>query len=141
MKIMNVELEPLYKFLFSLELQGKYSRMRTRFLKLLQDRIQEIYNFQNELLNKYGQRDEEGSLKMEAVEEKTIYQISNVQEYNAEIRELMLEEFVIDETLERKDILLTVKHLILNSDEVFSGKEALEYDRWCEIFEAISYKE
>ena len=50
----------------------------------------------------------------------------------------MLEEWVIELSEENKDMLLTLKDSILNLDIILKGKEAMQYDRWCEILEFIT---
>ncbi|MGG1444800.1 hypothetical protein ABE354_22630 [Brevibacillus laterosporus] len=45
----------------------------------------------------------------------------------------------MDETEERKEMLLTVSDVLLNIDTPFSKEDAHYYDRFCEVFENLSY--
>ena len=75
-------------------------------------------------------KDEQGRL---------VWDIKDKDGFNADYKELMMEEWVLDLNEEKKDMLLTLKDSVLNLDIILKGKEALQYDRWCEIVEQIKY--
>lgn len=140
MKIYNFELQPLYDFLLSLELAGKQNRMRTRFCKLLAEGLIEFEDDKQKLILEYADLDENGEPKVELVDNnKTKFLIKDMVSFKREIDVLLREEYVISETEERKDMLMTVADIVLNLDRVFSGNDAIMYDRFCELFESISY--
>jgi hypothetical protein len=141
MIIKNIEVEPFIDFLMSFELKGKESRLRTRFVRLLMNRLTLINEEHQLLIKQYSNLDEHGNPKIIEIDGKKFYDVYDKNEFNKEYALLMNEDFVIDETQERKEMLLFIKELILNCDKTFKGREALEYDRWCEIVEAINYDE
>lgn len=58
----NMELQPVINFLQSLKLANKTSRARTRLVTKLSEKLENLVSDQKELLEKYGQRDNEGNL-------------------------------------------------------------------------------
>lgn len=140
MKIFNYELNNFVDFIMSLELTAKKSRLRTRFIKLITERLKEIEEEKMNFINKYGEKNENGELKTKEEDGQQMYIIKDIDNFNKEMNELMNEELIIDETNERKDILLNLQDIILNTDKTFSGQDALIYDRWCEIVEEIKYE-
>lgn len=138
MRFLNAELEFVYKFLMDEPLSGKESRMRTRFCKLLAERIKQMQDEKMEIIKRYGRKNEDGSIATKTDKNgKEIYDITDVSSFNKEYKELMLEECVIDETEERELMLTTVRNVVLNTKKVFSNETALQYDRLCETFENI----
>lgn len=140
MKMLNVDIEPFVEFLLSLELSGKQSRMRTRFIKLIGETLKVIQEERQRILDRYIKKNEDGSPVTLVLEGLERYELEDPESYNAEYTELMLEEYLIDETPERKDILIAVQHAVLNTELKFSGESAIQYDRFCEIVEAINYE-
>lgn len=138
MKLLNIEVQGLYDFLLSLELSGKQNRMRTRFCKLLANQLQQIEEDKADLIDQFVAKDEDGKPIFEKLPDgKVKYHLRDTEGFAREFNILMREEFVIEETEEVKDMLLTVKDIVLNLDKSFSGQEALQYDRYCEVFENI----
>lgn len=141
MIIKNAEVEELFNFLISFELTGKDSRLRTRFCKILMDRKQLIDEEHVSLIKEFDGYNEDGTPKVvfDKTLNKNIYDLSDRNGFQREYAELLQEDFVIEENEERKEILLKVREIILECDKTFRGREALEYDRWCEIVEQIKY--
>ena len=139
MKIKNVMIEPLMNFLMKFELKGKESRLRTRFVKLLNEHQNQLQNDNYELIKEYANLDEQGEPKQIQRGEKFHYDINAEKrsEYNNEYILLMEEHCIIDENESHKELLLFIKELILNCDMTFKGREAMEYDLYCEVFESI----
>lgn len=140
MRILNVELESFVNFLMEEPLNGKQSRMRTRFCKLLSEQINLIKDEEHQLIVKHCKKEEDGTLKTKIDEnQREVYDIENLDLLNNDIKELMLEEYVLDNNEERKQMFLTIKDIVENTERTFKGREALEYDRFCEIVETIEY--
>ncbi len=136
----NIEVEPFINFLMELELPAKQSRMRTRFCKLGIERLNLLEEEKMEIIKKHANIDENGEIKqIEDAEGRLVWDVENIDEFNVDYKELMIEEWVLELNEEKKDMLLTLKNSILNLDIVLKGKEALQYDRWCEIVEEITY--
>lgn len=141
MKMKNDEVEYFSIFLMGLELPSFESRLRTRFVKhILGERIQLVKEEHAELIKEFARFDEEGNPIVIQDGDKQMYDVPDRAGFNREYFRLLNEDFVIDETEERKEMLLLIKDIILNCDKTFKGREALEYDRWCEIVEEIKYE-
>jgi hypothetical protein len=139
MILKNVEVESLIKFLMELELKGRDSRLRTRFVKLLMERQNLIDEEHQQLVKQYSSKDSEGNPNIIIKEGKQFYDVEDKVGFNREYYILLNEEYIIEETEERKEMLLLLKDIILNCEKTFMGGEALEYDRWCEMVEEINY--
>lgn len=140
MRMKNVEVENLLKFIMELELKGRDSRLRTRFAKLLMERQNLVDEEHQELVKQYSITDDSGKPKIVEKDGKQFYDVQDKVGFNREYFILLNEEFIIEETEERKEMLLLLKDVILNCDKTFMGGEALEYDRWCEMVEDIIYE-
>ena len=137
MQLKNSEINGLAGFLAAEKLGGKASRMRTKFLKLLNESINETEEFRKELLEKYSKKDDEGN----ALIEDNSYVIEDVETFNKEYLELMNEYFVIDETHSKREVLQQVKRILENTNTEFEGAKAFQYDSWCEAFENLKYED
>lgn len=140
MKIINAEAQDFANFLMSIDLIGRDSRFRTRFVRLLMERVQQVKSEHAELIKQFARFDEEGNPIIVKINGQDAYDVPDRASFNKEYNLLLNEEYVIDETEERKEMLLLIKDIILNCQKTFKGREALEYDRWCEIVEAIKYE-
>lgn len=139
MKLKNVEVEALIGFLMKMELKGRDSRMRTRFVKLLMERQNLIEQEHQDLIKQFSVIGEDGNPKTIEKDGKHFYDVQDKVGFNREYYMLLQEEYIIEETEERKEMLLLLKDVILNCEMTFMGGEALEYDRWCDIVEEIKY--
>lgn len=137
MQLKNNDIRSLANFLAAEKLAGKTSRMRTRFIKILDDRLKEVEEFRIELLEKYAKKDEGG--KSVLIGNK--YDLNDLETFNKEFAELMDEELIIDETESKRAMLIHVKRILENTEQEFSGMDAFAYDRWCEAFENLKYEE
>lgn len=147
MIIKNYEIGELQSFLFNLILKGKESRMRTRFLKLLEEQLNLINLERQQLVTEYAQKDEHGEVlyNLETVDGKEIeipiFNEDAEKEVQKQILTLLNEDFIIEETTDKIDMLNTLQEIILNCDLEFTGKMATMYDRFCEIFEELKHTE
>jgi len=137
MKLKNVDINGLAEFLTTEKLVKKQSRMRTKFLKLLNEAINETEGFRKELLEKYSKKDDEG----EALIDNNSYVLEDAEAFNKEYLELMNEDFVIDETESKREVLQHVKRILENTETEFEGVKAFQYDSWCEAFENLKYED
>lgn len=140
MKMKNEEVQHFANFLMSFELKGRDSRMRTRFVKILAERIELVNEEHKELIRQYARFDEQGEAIVVEINGQKAYDVPDRAAFNREYFLLLNEDFVIEENEERKEMLLFIKDVILNCDKTFKGREALEYDRWCDIVEEIQYE-
>lgn len=146
---MNFEIENSYvlglaSWLSELSLEGKYSRARSRFVKLLADRHTETDNFKKEIIKKYAKKNEDG----EPVVENGNYQIDDKESFSKEIQDLYHDTFTV--SLDKNDAMY-LKEVVLNTDYKFGPKEndseqeknakirqANDYSEWCKSFENIT---
>lgn len=138
----NYEIEPMFNFLANLSItSGRKSRMRTRFIKILDERIKLIEQERLMLLERYSKKDENGSPVIELINEiqQYTFEEEDIATVNREIVELVNEEFVIDQTDSNMDMLVTLQSLILDYEGELKGLEATQYDRYCEIVEELNY--
>ena len=131
-KIENRYLQQAISLLFDLPLRGKQSRHRTKFIKLLQNRLKEVEEERVQLAKEYAEKDENGN----PIVENNRYKIAEKykEEFFKEFEALMSEELVI-EGENFKETLEVVRDILLNCDEYFSGEQAFVYDYLCEQFE------
>lgn len=138
MIIKNYEIQAFGEFLYEMKLKSKNSRMRTRFVDLLQSHLDMINRERDELVKDYAKRDEDNEIVTEEHDGKMAYILDNPQEYNHAVTVLMNEDFILEETEGRMEMLRTVRDAVLNFDEELSGDDAMMYDRFCEIVEDIA---
>jgi hypothetical protein len=134
----NMEIEPIGNFLLSLELKGKSSRMRTRFIKILQEQAKLVRLELMDIIKQYAVLDEEGNPKTSINENKDlVYDIKEVEQhlFEIEVNELYGEIFTIEVTESNKEMIKVVRNAVIDCDRVFSGQEAMVFDRYCEIME------
>lgn len=143
MIIKNYEISELYAFLFNLILKGKESRMRTRFLKLLEEQLNLVNLERQQLVTDYAEKDENEEIlyTKEFVDEKEIevpiFSQEDEKEVQSQILTLLHEDFIIEETADKIEMLQVLQKVLLNLDLEFTGKKATLYNRFCEIFEDL----
>lgn len=125
---MKVEIQNLYvkqaiDLLYDLSLKGKESRHRSKFIKLLNERLKEIEEDRIALAKEYSHLDDEGN----PIVKNNRYDIKDQESFNKELNELYDEVFVI-EGENNKEIIKTVYKIIKNCDKEFSGAEAMTYE-------------
>lgn len=142
-KFKNSKLQGFIEFLFDIELRGKESRMRTRFLSLLQERYQLIMQEVETIQRENAELDEYGEIiynltKMPDGEEAQSFKVKDIKKYNQEIGELMNELFIIDVDRERREMISSVKKSVLDYDSEIGGQLASTYDHLCEVLESVT---
>lgn len=136
MKIKNSDVNGLAEFLAKETLGGRASRMRTKFLKLLNEAVNEVEGFRKEILEKHSKKDSEGK----AVIEGNSYVLKDPLAFGKEYAELMNEDFIVDETESKREVLQHIKRILDNTSAEFEGVQAFQYDQWCEAFEDLKYE-
>ena len=134
----NYEVEPLKQFLAEIPLKGASSRMRTRFINILNDQINLISEERNVLVEDYAKKDDEGNSVTETTEDGRLFVIiEDKEQYNKEILKLMHEDFIYGVSPEKEQMISSVYDALINYDRELTGEEAFIYDRFCEIFEVL----
>jgi len=131
-KIENQKLAQSINLLYNLSLKGKQSRHRSKFIKALQERLQEFAADEKELLKEHCNLDENGNPK--TIENGTKWDVKDLDAFVKEKKELYEEERVF-EGGDAQEMLKTVKEVLLNCDKEFTGAEAEIYDYLCDQFE------
>jgi hypothetical protein len=146
----NKRAKSLSAWLSDQMLHGKQSRNRTRFIKLLSERYEEVNGERNRLLSEYCDKNsKKENIYLDKDDKETTdvklsvkYKISkeNLEKLDKEYAEFLDEEYKIDITPANSEIINDVKDIILNTTSQFTGGEAVMYDSWCESFEKINQK-
>ena len=120
-KIKNEELVDVITFLEGFELQPKVSRVRTKLVKLIRVKIDELYKDEVDLLQRFGKKDEEGNL----IQDNGSFSLlaETAAEYHKEKSDLLKEDSVID-VAELHDKLPLLISGLEDSEVMVSGKEA-----------------
>lgn len=138
----NYEIKAFGDFLYELSLKGKDSRMRSRFIGILEEQLALISKERDILLQDYAKKDENDEPvrdKDEKGQEFVILEDSF--SFNMEVSKLMNEDFIVEVKNEKVEMIKVIQDVVLNVDKEFSGVEAERYDRFCEILESVSFEE
>lgn len=135
MKLYNHELEAFIAFLYKLKIVDYRSRMRTRFIKLLAEYFNRFKEDYMELISEHSRLDGQGNPEIIQEDGVEKYDIIDRAAFAKAYQELFEEEIIIEETEERKKMLLSVRDSVLNCGIAFEGEEQFAYDRWCELLE------
>lgn len=121
LKIRNEDLVDVMNFLKGFDLPPKISRIRTKLTKLIQVKIDELYQDEVELLQKYGRKDESGNF----VQHDGAFSLipETAAEYHKEKADLLYEEthINVDELQDKLPLLVAGFE---NSEVAISGKDA-----------------
>lgn len=135
--IKNGHVVDLVKWL-NMPLHGDQSRVRNRFLKLIEPRYNEIETERLAKLKEITPKDEAGKPKM--MPDKRTFDLGDQAEpFNEWIKERHAEEYVIDILDSNKATLRGVKDLLKKVGEnlMFNSEQGESYDELCDIFETL----
>lgn len=138
----NYELKAFGDFLYELSLKGKDSRMRSRFIAILEEQLRLISNEREILLKDYAKKDDNDEPvrdKDEKGQEFVILEDST--SFNLEVSKLMNEDFIIEVKNEKVEMVKAIQRVVFEVDKEFSGIEAERYNRFCDILETVSFEE
>lgn len=138
----------LASWLANLNLVGKKSRLRTRFILLLRTRLEEIASERKRLFEDYGEKNKDGKFiyinkdgeettKPENEARLKIKDGKTEEQLDKEFNDYLEEDFVIDVSPQSEETIYGVSEIVLNTEEKFFGLMADNYDKWCEAFEKI----
>jgi len=130
-KIKNHLLEQSIGLLFNLSLKGKQSRHRTKFVKQLNERLQEVAEQEKEVIKENCHLDDEGNPK--TINDGKTYDVKDMDALVKDKQELLNEEMVIDGG-DSQSMLMTIRTVLDECDKEFSGQEAVLYEYLCEQF-------
>lgn len=139
MKIKNGQIDFYSKWLLNhLELGGKQSRMRMKFIELLSGHAEAFRKYHMQLLKEHCHLDENGNPKVIPLDGgRGQYDIVDPIAFEHDLTELCEESFsiAVDET--NRDMLLSVKDSVESCPAVWSGDAAVEYELLCKLFDEV----
>lgn len=117
----NKDLAKAINFLNSLNLKGKDSRSRSKFIRLLEKYFEELKDDELELLREFDLLDENGNIKQDTSD------TDSIRLFNIEQEKLYSEQVVIncEDIIDRMN---TLKEVLENLDTELSGDDAYIYD-------------
>lgn len=130
LRIKNSLLEGAMELLFNLELKGKRSRHRTKFIKRLNEQLTEVKEQRMELIKEHSNLDEDGNPIIIG----NVYDIIDEEAFNCDIKELSDEELIFTSPMD-EEMLKTIKQILDECAVPFSGQQAIVYDEICEAFD------
>lgn len=125
------------------KLHGKESRCRTRFVKLLAPRIEEIESERQAMIKKWAKKNDKGEMLFldkdgkETTTNTNRIVFTDEAKLNDEYRAYMAEDFVIDVTPANSEVIFGARDILLNTTDEFTGVAASRYEEICEAFESI----
>lgn len=129
-EIENGKLTAAASFLYKLNLIRKQSRMRRRFIALLDERNKIYQEDKKALQEEHANKDEEG--KAIIVDDK--YDIPDMVAFSNDLKELNEEKLVI-EGGDNREMIRTMKEVLRKfEDEEYQGQESEIYDYLCDQF-------
>ena len=144
-------IKSIIDWLVEQDISGKRSRIRTRFIKEIADRADEIGKERKKMLIAYSEKDKKTKAPiMFAIDKKgkeyettdqklgKRYKIKSTEKFNKEFKEYIEEDYVVAITPANRDTINTVKEIFLETEEKFKGQMSVYYNEWCEAFENIS---
>ena len=140
----NEEVLALSTWLGGKFLHGAKSRYRTRFLKLLAPRLDEMEKTRIEMLEEIAEKDDKG--KPIVIDGRYKMSEAKNKKFSEEWLKYAKEEFVIDRLPSNNKEINAIKDILLNTDDEFSdaldqrggfknGLSATMYDNLCIAFE------
>ncbi|MFK3938949.1 DUF1617 family protein [Alkalihalobacillus sp. NPDC078783] len=133
-KIENAKIGQVIDLLFDLSLKGKESRHRSKFIKALTERLEEVAEEEQELIKEHCHLNEED--KPKTLNDGKEWDIKDIEAYKKDKLELYKEEFIL-EGGNVSGYLKTVRDVVMNCEKEFSGQEAAIYDYLYDQLEEI----
>lgn len=137
MQIYYGELSSFIKFLYNLNLVDKASRMRTKLIRLLDEKYNLLQEDLNQLILKHVCLDENDEPIIIQDGENNQYQIRDKAEFNKDYNDLLNKTVVVNQTEEHREMLISVRESVLNCGLHFTGDEAVKYERWADILDQV----
>lgn len=130
-KIKNKHIVGLGRFLLDIKLKGKTSRLRTKFVKMLDEyNVKHLEPERMQILKDHnGVLQNDGSVSFNNDEDKKAFL--------AEFEEWENEEFIIDVNEANIEMLKVVKDILNDYDGELNGQDALDHDSYCEYFDEV----
>jgi hypothetical protein len=138
-KIENQKLAPAINLLYGLSLKGQQSRHRTKFIRLLQDKLKEFGEEEKEVVKEHCNLDDKGEPKTNEDNTKWDIKEGELDAFVKDKEDLYKETRVIDGG-DNQVMLKTINKVLEDCDKEFSMQEADTYDHLCDAFEKAEAK-
>lgn len=138
-RIENQKLAPAINLLYSLSLKGQQSRHRTKFIKLLQEKLTDFLSDEQDMRKEECELDGKGNPKTHIENGQELLNVKDLEHFKKVKDELYQEVRVIDGG-DNQVTLQTVKKVLEDCEKEFSGQEADTYDYLCDQFEKTETK-
>ena len=139
--LQNYQLIAIGSLLKDIPLKNQESRMRSRFINILNDRLEQLNIEKQVLQEEYAERDEEGKVIKGFENGNEFIRVTEPFELNKAVKSLMDEEFHIDLTSENKKIFSTVLKVLEKTEKEFVDFEAQVYDLICTKLEELNLEQ
>ena len=126
-EIQHSKIAGVIRLLSELSLKGKQSRHRSKFIKLLDDRLTELEEDESNIRKEHCHLDDDGEPKTTNDGASWDVKEENQKDFENDILELREEQFVITGG-DKTEYMKTVKVILDECDKEFSGQEAALYD-------------
>lgn len=138
-ELLNSEVQVFADYLMTLKMSARFSRLRTRFVKLLAERMNQIEEERKVLIKEFANLDENGNPKtiMNEDTKQEVFDIRDMEGFAAEYQALLTEKFIILQDESNSEMLLTIRSGVENDESEYSGQDALIHYRFCEIVEQV----
>lgn len=131
LEIENGKLTAIGDYLYGLKLVRKQSRMRRRFISLLDERNKIYLEDKKELQEEHANKDEKGK----AIIKDGKYDIPDMIAFSNDLQELNIEKYII-EGGDHREMLRTMKEILKKYDDVeYEGVDSEVYDYLCDQFD------
>lgn len=141
MKLQNKYIYSFAVWLNSLSLNGTQSRMRTKFVHMLNDALLEMEKDRKEIAESYAEKDEDGKsvlTKDDKGQEAFKIKDDSVATCSAELIALSDKEITFEVDSNNKDMFDTVKNVVLNTDQKIGPDFSEIYEIACEALEKVA---
>lgn len=139
--LQNFQLTAIANLLKDFPLKSYDSRMRSRFINILNERLEQLNKEKEALQEEYAERDENGEVIRSEQDGVEYITITDRVSLNKEIKTLMDEEFHIDLTSENKKTFATVLKVLHETEKEFADFEAQVYDVICTKLEELNLEQ
>jgi len=130
-EIENMRLVNIANFMYGLSLVRKQSRMRRRFIQMIEDRYKQVELERQEILKEHSYKDENGEA---IIKEDNNYDIMDYDALAQDVNELNREKFVI-EGGDNRELIKTMKEILRKFEDVeYEGQDSDTYDYLCDQF-------
>ncbi|MED0649750.1 hypothetical protein P9246_15675 [Aeribacillus pallidus] len=118
-------------FMYELKLVRKQSRMRRRFINILNERLKVVEEDRKELLQEHSRKDENGEA---IIKPDGNYDVKDMVAFSNDLKELYAEKLVI-EGEDNREMISTIKQILKKlENEEYEGQTSEIYDYLCDQF-------